>query len=101
MNCPYCNALMAKGNLTVRGTGWGFLSIGWSYQHCWFTSEDGQEEVVVSNRLGRRATHPSCASNRFAYRCPAGFTLVAPGEEVMIENAVQQAAAVDDAQNPS
>ncbi len=93
MNCPYCNTLMVDGNLALRGTGWGFLFFGWSYQHCWFIPEDGESEVVVSNKLGPRASHPGCSSNRVAHRCPACFTLIAPGEDVMIDNAVQQAAA--------
>ncbi len=84
---------MTAGNLAVRGTGWGFLFFGWSYQHCWFVSEDGKREVVVSNGLGRWANHPSCGPFRDAHRCPACYTVIAPGEDVMIKKAAQQVTA--------
>jgi len=86
---------MAPGNLTVRGTGWGFLLVGLSFQHCWFVPESGPDEVVVSNRFGKQATHPSSGSYRMAHRCSACYTVVAPGEDALIEQAIQQGAAGD------
>lgn len=79
MNCPLCQAEMERGNLEIRGTGWGFMFFGLSYQHCWFVPEDGDSEIVVSNAIGRGATHPASGAFRDAFRCPECFTLVAPG----------------------
>jgi len=93
MDCPFCNTQMEPGNLTVRGTGCGLLLFGLSYQHCWFDPEEGQAELFVSNKIGRMATHPSCGSYREASRCPECYTVVAPGDDEMIERAVQAAAA--------
>ena len=80
MNCPLCDTPMESGNLTISGTGLGSLFVGLSYQHCWFEPENGPSQVVVSNKLGARATDPGCESFREAYRCSKCFTVVAPGE---------------------
>lgn len=80
MNCPLCQTPMDAGNLTIRGTGVGFLFFGLSYQHCWFEPLNGPSQVVVSNKLGARATHPSCGAFREAFHCSKCLTLIAPGE---------------------
>ncbi len=69
--CPACNSEMETGTVSVHGTFWGFLLVGWSYQHVWFKGAGDKEEIVV--RSGRA---------KIGYRCPAcGFTGVAPGRD--------------------
>lgn len=78
---------MTPGSLEVRGTVWGFLFFGWSYQHCWFVPEEGPAEMCVSNKLGSRAKHPDSGAFREAHKCQNCGTLIAPGDAVELGNA--------------
>jgi hypothetical protein len=60
--CPLCGSDLEQGRATVHGTFWGFLLVGFSYQHCWFEPASGAgEQVVVPSGGSRRACRcPRC-----------------------------------------
>jgi hypothetical protein len=48
MNCPKCSAKLCPGLVTVHGTLLGFLWYGWSYQHCfWRSDQEPTNEVKI------------------------------------------------------
>lgn len=51
-NCPQCDVPLLSGQLRIRGTIPGFLVIGLSYQHLWWTDPEGSRasrEVVLDS----------------------------------------------------
>lgn len=54
MKCPKCAADMTSGLLAVHGTIWGFLTVGLSYQPCWW-QPDGSKEVKLIEAISQRA----------------------------------------------
>jgi hypothetical protein len=71
LNCPACGDELQVGLVSVHGTFWGFLLVGFSYQHCWFEpAADGVEDVVI----------PSGGA-KLGWRCPnCGFVGIKGGE---------------------
>jgi hypothetical protein len=68
--CPECGESMEPGVVGVRGELWAFLFVGWSYQHCWFRSDDAETKVIRSGR-GRRG-----------HRCPkCGYVGISGGKD--------------------
>ena len=52
MTCPGCGGQMAPGRLRVKGSLPGFLFVGFSWQHLWWSDPDdnrrSREQVIVS-----------------------------------------------------
>lgn len=52
MACPGCGGEMVPGRLRVKGTGWGLLFVGLSWQHLWWSDPDEtratRQKVIVS-----------------------------------------------------
>ncbi len=64
MMCPNCQSEqpMVPGNAVVHTTGVGFMTAGWSYQHCWFRPagcREKDDEIIVHNPTGLFAFMPS------------------------------------------
>jgi len=45
---------MTQGQLRIRGTALGFLAVGWSYQHLWWTSLEDNAQTAPPKRRRRR-----------------------------------------------
>jgi Domain of unknown function (DUF6487) len=71
LKCPACGNEMQPGIVSVHGTFWGFLAIGFSHQQCWFEPADGNgEEVVIDSGMAKRG-----------WRCQGcGFVGIGSGE---------------------
>jgi hypothetical protein len=54
VECPLCSAELELGRVTVHGTFWGFLFVGFSYQNCWFEPADGSPEIIAVDSCGAR-----------------------------------------------
>ena len=48
-SCPVCKGAIERGSVSVHGTVGGFLMVGASYQHCWFKSREGREDIVIAS----------------------------------------------------
>ena len=75
MKCPQCGEQMRIGRTAVQGTFWGFLAVGFSWQHCWFIPEDGSPKVCVVESSGTLERH------RLAEYCDACGALFIKGHE--------------------
>lgn len=71
LKCPACGGELRPGQVSVHGTCWGFLLIGFSHQNCWFKpAVGGAEELVI----------PSGGA-KDGWRClGCGFVGIAGGE---------------------
>jgi hypothetical protein len=45
--CPKCGGEVEVGHVEIHGTFWGFVFVGFSYQHCWFVPAGRTEEIVL------------------------------------------------------
>lgn len=68
MKCPRCQTNMAKGEAAVRGTLGGFMLVGLSHQHLWFSKGHRDELVLPSDQ------------DADAYRCADCKLTVIDGE---------------------
>ncbi len=73
MKCPQCGEHMRVGRTEVKGTFLGFLAVGFSWQHCWFTPGDGSPKVCVVKSSGALEPH------RMAEYCDACGALFIKG----------------------
>ena len=48
-SCPVCKGAIERGSVSVHGTVGGFLMVGLSYQHFWFKSREGREDIVIAS----------------------------------------------------
>lgn len=69
--CPACGGEVEAGHVEIHGTFWGFVFVGFSYQHCWFVPEGRREEIALRTDEKRRA-----------HRCAKCGTLVIVGVNV-------------------
>jgi hypothetical protein len=62
VNCPKCNVEMDPGKVHIGATAIGFLVIGFSYKHLFFTNKKGEKEIAVKNDDFSKTAHkcPSC-----------------------------------------
>lgn len=50
LNCPMCGQPLERGIVSVHGTFWGMMVVGFSHQQCWFEPAGGaaEEEIIPS-----------------------------------------------------
>lgn len=66
MECPKCKNELIQGKASVHGTPIGFLCVGFSWQHLWFSSSQTKEDVIIES-----------GDETDAYRCNAcGLVIV-------------------------
>jgi hypothetical protein len=53
--CPYCGSQMNVGKAKIQGTFWGFLLFGLSYQHLYYETPDGTENLIMKSRAQKEA----------------------------------------------
>jgi hypothetical protein len=58
--CPRCDVEFVTGQLSIKGTMPGFVFVGFSWQHLWWTSTDGSRERLLDS--GERCTAGECPS---------------------------------------
>jgi hypothetical protein len=47
LKCPVCAVDMQPGRVSVHGTVWGALVVGFSHQHLWFEPAGGADEAEI------------------------------------------------------
>ncbi len=70
VQCPSCGAEMEPGVIVVKGTLWGFLLVGLSYQHLYFRGDEADEdECLMTSGVPSRADRcPNCHTVLFRSR---------------------------------
>ena len=70
VSCPFCQTAMTEGKVVVHGTLGGFLTVGFSHQHCWFQPLDGsKEEKIVHSPAGLLSLPSKKESEPTGFRC--------------------------------
>lgn len=65
--CPYCGEEMIHGIGYIRGTVFGYLLVGLSYQHFWFQRSDTSEKEIMLRCYDKARGHqcPGCGAVSF------------------------------------
>jgi hypothetical protein len=53
MECPNCSALMEVGSFHIGSTILGFLAIGFSFKHLFFTNKKGEKSEALNNHASK------------------------------------------------